>query len=77
MTALAIILLMGVVSWKLKIMKMNKKTALISEFNYSEEIKIAVNFEDFNFGLYLLIGFLIGGVLSILIVKSKREGLTT
>ena len=74
-TALAIVILMGIVSWKLRIMQMNNKMQLISSIDQEAGIQSSINIELFNFEIYPFIGFLIGGGLSILIFKSKKEGL--
>lgn len=71
--AIGIIISFGLVFWQLRIFQVNKQIQQLSHFNLGEKIQNTMNFESLNFGIYLLAGFLFGGLISILIFKRKNK----
>ena len=71
--ALGIIVSCGLVFWQLRIFQINKQTHQFTDFLTGEVVQNTMSFESLNFGIYLLTGFLIGGIICILIFKLKNK----
>jgi hypothetical protein len=68
-----IIIVSGILLWQFRIFQLNNEFQKLSEFDIGNGIQAQMDFNNLNLGLYLLIGFLIGTVLSILIFKNRAE----
>ena len=71
---LSTIISCGLLSWQLRIFQINKQIQQLSDFNLGEGIQNTINYKNLNFGIFLLIGFLVGGLISTLIFKRKNNG---
>ena len=71
--SLTIIILSGISVWQLKILHLNIKIERLSELNFDKDIQNVMYADGLNFGIYLLTGFIIGTLLSILIFKKRNK----
>ncbi len=71
--SLTIIILSGISVWQLKILHLNIKIERLSELNFVKDIQNVMYADGLNFGIYLLTGFIIGTLLSILIFKKRNK----
>jgi len=70
---LGIIFGCGILGWQLRIVQLNYKLRRLSEYDFGDNIKSSMDFQNLNFGKYLFIGFLIGALVSTLIFKIKNQ----
>jgi hypothetical protein len=69
---LALIIIMGIIFWQLKILQLNNSFNAFSQYKLGNEIKNQFNFGDLNLGPYLAIGFMIGTVVSLLVFRKMN-----
>ncbi len=73
--SLGIIVGCGILMWQFRIFYLNLCTSSLSEIMMDNNIKIRLDFKNLNFETYLLYGFILGTVLSVLIFKRKGKRL--
>jgi hypothetical protein len=66
---IGLIILTGTITWILRIFVLNNKIERMNSFDLGENIQQTLSFDTLNFSIYLLSGFIIGGIVSILISK--------
>lgn len=66
---IGLIVLTGIITWILRIFILNNKIESMNSFDFGENIQQILSFDTLNFSMYLLSGFIIGGIVSILISK--------
>ena len=71
--ACGILLTSGVVLWQFRIYQLNTEVQKLSEYNIANDIKISLDYENLNFGRFLFLGFLIGTIISILLLRNKNH----
>ena len=64
-----LIALGGCISWLARVLVLNYQIKKIKSFRTGESMETSLAFEILNFSSYLLFGFVLGGILSILILK--------
>jgi hypothetical protein len=66
---IGLIILTGTITWILRIFVLNNKIERMNSFDLGENIQQTLSFDTLNFSIYLLSGFIIGGIVSIPISK--------
>jgi hypothetical protein len=62
---IGLIILTGTITWILRIFVLNNKIERINSFDLGENIQQTLSLDTLNFSIYLLSGFIIGGIVSI------------
>ena len=70
-----IILLFGVLFWRLRIFGLNANFEELSGYNLPNGLKQQLNVRILKFEVYLLLGFIVGTLISILIFRDKSKSL--
>ena len=68
-----IILLSGILFWQLRIYLVGAELEKMANYNLGNEIDISYNIENAKYNLFLLLGFVVGAVLSILIYRGRNK----
>ncbi|WP_349663435.1 hypothetical protein IZU89_12555 [Cellulophaga lytica] len=68
-----IILLSGILFWQLKIYLVRDELKKMTNYNLGSEIDISYNIENAKYNLFLLLGFVVGAVVSIIIYKNWNK----
>lgn len=68
---LGIIILAGIISWMLRIFVINRNIKRLNLFDFGEDSQQILSFNILNFSIYLLIGFIIGGIICIPVMKGQ------
>ena len=69
-----IIVSCGILFWQLRILKLNIEFKKLSEFSYPNGVNPLIDLTNLRLESYLLLGFIVGTMLSIFIFKNKRAG---
>ncbi len=67
-----IILVSGILLWKLRIFQLNNEFKMLSKFQVGNGIEIQMDSSKLYLATFLFIGFIIGTILSILIYRNKK-----
>lgn len=70
-----IITITGILFWRLRIFSLNTQFEELTKYNLPEEIIPQFNVGDLKFTIYLLMGFIVGALISILIFRDKSKPL--
>lgn len=71
--AIGIIVFCGLLFWKLRIIQLNNEFKRISMYSFDDPIIEWYSYGNLKFQAYLLFGFILGTLISILIFKSLRQ----
>lgn len=73
LSTMGIIVGVGILSWQFRIFQINFQLEKCSKLSIGNNIQNSIDYSKLHFGLYLLIGFFIGAVLSTLFFRVKNE----
>ncbi|WP_299122446.1 hypothetical protein [uncultured Tenacibaculum sp.] len=71
--AISIFILSGYSLWLFRIFQLNAKFELYNTLNKIDNLKTTINLNVFNLELYLFIGFIVGGIINIVLFKRKKQ----
>lgn len=72
--AFGVMMFFGIISWLFRIWQVNNKLEKIAGLQLQSTLKNTIPFSSFNFGTYMLLGVVLGSIVSFLIVKRFMEG---
>lgn len=72
LVSITIIIGFGILFWQLRILYLNKIMQRLLGSEIPETLDVSINLQTLHLEVFLLIGFLVGAVVSILVFKNKK-----